>query len=355
MMDRRDLLAAGAALGTAGLAGCAGLFETQSARRGQFTTVEDRGPQVYHPTHSDGMTMIGSGTNGRYRLGLMYSYAHAFWTITGSDTNRADVGDEETVHLMATVWDDETGTVLPSANVSAEVLKGGETVDSRSLWPMLSQNMGYHFGDNMVLDGDGTYTARIEVGAMQARRLGALRDAFDEGATIEVEFDHERSTIGDLPYEEFPDEKGNAGALDPAEMDAPIAQVPEPDALPGTVLGSATSGDAEFVAFRPDDAPEFVDGGAYLAVSPRTPYNRYPLPFMGLAGTLSRGGETLFEDRFEPAVGPEIGYHYGAGVEAVESGDSLALAVNTPPGVARHEGYETAFIDMPEMDLTLEA
>jgi len=352
-MDRRDLLAAGAALGTAGLAGCAGLFETQSARRGEFTTVEDRGSGVYHPTHSDGMTMIGMGSEGRYRLGLMYSYAHAFWTITGSETNRADVGEDETVHMMATVWDDETGAVLPTANVSAEVLKAGETVDSRSLWPMLSQNMGYHFGDNMVLDGDGTYTARIEVGAMQARRTGGLRDAFDEGATIEVEFDHERSTISDLPYEEFPDERGTAAALAPMEMDAPIAQCPDPDSLPGTVLGTATSGDAEFVAFRPDETPYFVDSGAYLAVSPRTPYNRYPLPFMGLAGSLERGGQTLFDGRLEPAVDPEFGYHYGAGVDGIESGDTLTLTVNTPPGVARHEGYETAFIDMPQMEMTV--
>jgi len=351
-MDRRDLLAAGAALGATGLAGCVGLFETQSARRGQFTTVEDRGSGVYHPTHSDGMTMIGMGGEGRYRVGLMYSYAHAFWTITGSETNRVDVGDEETVHVMATVWDDETGAVLPTANVSAEVLKAGETVDSRSLWTMLSQNMGYHFGDNMVLDGDGTYTARIEVGAMQARRTGGLRNAFEEGTTIEIEFDHERSTISDLPYEEFPDEQGTAAALEPMEMDAPIARCPEPDSLPGTVLGRAASGDAEFVAFRPDETPHFVDG-EYLAVSPRTPYNRYPLPFMGLAGSLEPGGETLFDDRLEPAVDSEFGYHYGTGVDGVESGDSLTLTVNTPPGVARHEGYETAFIDMPPMDLTV--
>jgi hypothetical protein len=37
----------------------------------------------------------------------------------------------------------------------------------------------------------------------------------------------------------------------------------------------------------------------------------------------------------------------------VESGDTLELRVTTPPQVARHEGYETAFLEMPPTELTL--
>ncbi|WP_276302383.1 iron transporter [Halorussus lipolyticus] len=352
-MQRRDFLRAGAPLGLAGLAGCTGMFETQSSAASQFTTVADRGEEVYYPSHIDGMTMVGMGGMGRYKVGLMYSAPHAFWTITGTDLNLAQVGEDVTAHLMATIWDSETKTVLPTSNVSATILKDGEEVDSRSLWPMLSQNMGYHFGDNVALDGNGTYTAKLSVGAMQARRMGAFRDAFGDQTTLEVEFEHTREKLGGLSYEQLPDKKGTAGALEPMEMKMPIAQVPKPDALPNTI-GVGSSGDAKFAAFAPDENPHFVpDGKSYLAVSPRTPYNRYPLPFMSLSAKLVRDGETVFDDILRSALGSEFGYHYGAAVDGIESGDELSVVVDAPPQVARHEGYETAFIEMPEMQMTV--
>ena len=351
-MKRRAFARGAATIGLAGLAGCTGMFETRRARP-EFTTVENRAEEVYYPTHTEGMEMLGMGGNGRYDVGLMYSFPHAFWTITGADTDLNRPANDVSAHLMASVWDAETETVLPTANVAAEIRKDGETVDSRSLWTMLSQNMGYHFGDNVALDGDGTYTARLEIGAMQSRRMGALRDAFDEGAAIEVEFEHSREQLEDVPYERLPDKRGDSGAIEPMDMDMPIAQVPDPDSLPGA-LGMATSGDAEFVVFAPDANPHFADDGeTYLAVSPRTPYNRYPLPFMSLSATLSRDGETIYDGALEAAVDPDLGYHYGAAVESVASGDDLAVSVDAPPQVSRHEGYETAFVEMSAMELTL--
>ncbi|MFC7079010.1 iron transporter [Halorussus caseinilyticus] len=351
-MQRRDFLRASAPLGLAGFAGCTGMLETESSS-GQFTTVADRGKKVYYPSHIDGMKMVGMGGSGRYKAGLMYSAPHAFWTITGTDTNLAQVGEDVTAHLMATIWDKQTKTVLPTANVSAKILKDGNEVDSRSLWPMLSQNMGYHFGDNVELDGDGTYTAELSIGAMQARRMGDLQGAFGEQTTFEVEFEHTRDKLGNISYENLPDKKGTAGAIEPMDMKMPIAQVPESGDLPG-VLGEGSTGDANFVAFSPDETPHFVaDGKSYLAVSARTPYNRYPLPFMSLSATLNRDGSAVYDDILRPAVDPELGYHYGAAVDGVESGDQLTVTVDAPPQVSRHEGYETAFVQMSEMQMTL--
>lgn len=358
-MERRDFLRAGAGLGIVGLAGCTGMFETRSARSREFTTVEDREEKVYYPTHEEGMVMLGMSGDGRYRVGLMYSLPHAFWTITGTDLNLNQVGEDVTAHVMATIWDDETGTVLPTANVSGTFLKDGEETDSRSLWTMLSQNMGYHFGDNVVLDGEGTYTAELSIGAMQARRMGDLRGAFEEGTTIGVEFEHTRDQLAEIPYEQLPDKQGDPGALEPMKMEMdsgmemPIAQVPSLEDLPN-VRATGVSGDADFVAFTPDENPHFVDDDStYLAVSPRTPYNRYPLPFMSLSATLSRDGSTVYDDILYDALGPDLGYHYGAAVDGVESGDSLTVTVDAPPQVSRHEGYETAFVTMPEMEMTL--
>jgi hypothetical protein len=352
-MQRRDFLRASAPLCLAGLAGCTGMFETQSASSSQFTTVENREDRVYYPTHIDGMKMVGMGGQGRYEVGLMYSRPHPFWTITSTDLNLAQVGEAVTAHLMATIWDGETETVLPTANVSAKILKDGDEVDSRQLWTMLSQNMGYHFGDNVKLDGDGTYTAELSISAMQARRMGALQGAFGEQTTIDVEFEHTREKLGDVSYEQLPNEKGTAGAIEPMDMKMPIAQVPAYDALPNA-FGTGSSGDADFVAFSPDENPHFVsEDETYLAVSPRTPHNRYPLPFMSLSAKLTRGGETVYDDILRDTLDPDFGYHYGTAVESIQSGDELSIIVDAPPQVSRHEGYETAFVEMPEMQMTV--
>jgi len=112
------------------------------------------------------------------------------------------------------------------------------------------------------------------------------------------------------------------------------------------------------VVGRLESAPEGVEGGGdspYLYVSARTPYNRMIVPAMAVTGTLDRGGGTVFEGEFVRTLDPDLGYHYGAalGDAAVESGDALTLRVPTPPQVARHEGYETACLEMPPVEVTL--
>jgi hypothetical protein len=141
-----------------------------------------------------------------------------------------------------------------------------------------------------------------------------------------------------------------------------MAVVPQPlaptkEELPGSVRGTAESDGARLIVTTLDAAPTGVDGdGQYLAVSARTPYNRLVLPAIALSGTITRGSETVFEGPLERTLDPKLGYHYGTvlgGDTGVESGDELALSVGTPPQVARHEGYETAFLDMPDVELPL--
>lgn len=353
-MQRRNFLRATSVAGIAGLAGCTGMFETTTAMSPP-PLVENRPDAVYYPTHIEGMEMAGMGGSGRLKVGLMYSYPHRFWTIAAQNTNKVTINSSDDVHLMASLWDKETMTVLPAANVSVEILKGGNAVGSRDLWPMLSQNMGFHFGDNLSLDGDGTYTAKVDIGAIQARGMGALQGAFGDGASIEVEFEYSESKKSEIMFKQLEEKQGKSGAVKPMEMKMmPISQVPKKTDLPGKTLGEGTSGDAKFVALTPEQTPEFVeDGKSYLAVSPRTPQNLYPLPLMGLSATLTRDGNTVYEGDLNAGVHPELGHHYGAAVESVESGDSLTISVNAPPQVARHEGYETAFIEMSKMELTV--
>jgi hypothetical protein len=132
------------------------------------------------------------------------------------------------------------------------------------------------------------------------------------------------------------------------------SRLPEASDLPGRAVGQGESGDAVFVVRTLESPPEGVDGsGTYLGVSARTRYNRYPLALMSLSATVEGDGGTRFEGPLTPTLDPDLGYHYGATVGEMGSGDELTITVDSPPGAARHEGYETSFFDMDPVTITV--
>lgn len=352
--SRRTFLAAVGAAGVGGLAGCAG-FELQSGNQ-EPPLVENRPAAVYFPTHTEGMAMAGMQSSGDYSCALTYSFPHQFWTISGDDTTQVELSSNDAIHLMPVVWHSETGLIPSDVNPSVTVSKDGEAVvDGLNPWPMLSQQMGFHFGDNVELAQEGTHTATVSVGESGGRRTGSLADA--GAATFEFTLDYQRSELLDLPFEETPEAKqGMLGAAQPMQMGmVPLMQAPSISNLPGTGHGTAKSGDAQLAVRSLEDATRFEGSGTqtYLAVSPRTPYNRFPLPQMSLSATLTRAGATVYDGYLNEWLDGDLGIHYGAAVDGVESGDELAISVDTPTQVARHEGYETAFLNMADATLTL--
>jgi len=342
-MNRRELLGGTLALAGVSLAGCAGLVETRTA--GVPPVLENRPDGVYYPSHVEGMSAVGTQTSGDYAVGLFYSYPHRFWNVNGDSVSLTEIDSDDAVHLMASVWDPETGTVLPETGLSLEIVQDGSLVSQETIYPMLSQPMGFHYGANFGLDGDGTYTVRVSVGAVATRKTGAFADRFTDPQTVEFPFEYSEAAKNDISFEQVDERAGTPGAVEPMEMDAlPDATAPAPDALPGRSLGAAMSNDARLVATVLDSPPEGVDGeGPYLAVSARTRYNRMVIPAMGLSGRLSRDDETVFEGELARTLDPTLGYHYGAVVDDVQPGDGLTLSVDVQPQTARHEGYETAF------------
>jgi hypothetical protein len=356
-MRRRRFLAAAGTTVTLSTAGCAGLFGTTTQSTGRAPSlVENRPDAVYVPSHIEGMEMAGMATSGGYRFSLSYSFPHRFWRTTGDRTNKVDIADSDSVHLMVTAWDDETGTVVPSsaAAVSASA-DGSGVLSNKNLWSMLSQNMGVHFGDNVELDGDGTYDVTVDFGPVNTRLAGALADRSTDQQSVTMEMPFDGETLDSVSFERLDDRKGERDAVDPMSMEMrPSGQAPSKDALPGRLLAEGQSGDAAVLVTALESVPAGVDGsGTYLAVSARTPYNRYPLPFMSLSATLSRDGDTVFRGDLTDTLHPDLAYHYGAVVDGVQSGDTLELTVDAPPQIARHEGYETAFLSMDPLELTL--
>ncbi|MFC7229471.1 iron transporter [Salinirubellus salinus] len=354
-MRRRTYLTGLAGAGAAALAGCSGIVETRAIPSSP-PVLSNRPSAVYFPTHVEGMSMSGMGKSGEYQFGLMYSYPHRFWNVNGTSTSMTEIQEDDDVHLMASVWDPETGTVLPDTGLTIEISRGGELVSEEVIYPMLSQPMGFHYGANFGLDGDGTYTVTVSVGGVNTRRVGGFEGRFADPASADIAFEYAQSARDEILFERTMDRAGEAAARPPMEMGMmPLSVLPEADDLPGTTRGETSTGDATLVVQSLDTVPSGVDGeGAqYLYVSARTPYNRMVVPAMGLEGTLTRDGETVFEGELTRTLHPEAKYHYGAAVPSVESGDTLGLSVTVPPQVARHEGYETAFVEMPDTEVTL--
>jgi hypothetical protein len=351
-MKRRRFLAGAAATLGAATAGC-GSLQTQSTRSPPM--VEDRPDAVYVPSHIEGMAMAGTARQGRYRFALTYSFPHRFWRVTAGRTTKVEIREEDSVHLMLTAWDGETGTVIPTSSAQVTATSGGETVvPGKKLWSMLSQNMGVHFGDNLALDGEGTYDVTVDFGPVETRLAGGLAGALPDRASPSFTLDFDQGDLDSVSYERLADRQGERDAVDPMGMEmVPSGQVPSAGDLPGETLGTAESGDAR-LAVTTLPVPAGVDGeGTYLAVSARTPYNRYPLPFMSLSAILSRGGEAVFDGELTATLHPDLGYHYGAVVDGVESGDGIDFSVAAPPQISRHEGYETAFLSLPDASLSV--
>ncbi|WP_191965870.1 MULTISPECIES: iron transporter [Haloferax] len=352
MMRRRQFLAATGTAAAVGLSGCL-------AELGRLYTsneppvVRNRPNEAYVPTHVEGMKMVGTADAGDYRVGLFYSYPHRFWVMDDEDgdyaTSKTAVEPGDDVHLMASVWDPETGTTVPDTGLSVELSRDDELVSEEVIYAMLSQRMGFHYGANFGLGGDGTYEVRVNVGATSLNRFGELAGRFESPASATLDFEFTERDRDDIPYTMLDDKKGDPGAVKPMEMEmVPLGRAPE--TLPGDRLGSGMASGLRLVGTAISE-PRFGED-TYLAISAQTPYNRLVVPRMGLSATVSGGGLVRFDDRLEPGLDPELGFHYGATVPSLSADDTVEVLVDTPPQVARHEGYETAFLEFDTTRLT---
>jgi len=349
---RRAFLGSVAASGLAASAGCLSTlgFSRQSAWRDP-PVVADRPAAVYVPAVVEGMRMYGRATAGRYGVALTYSYPHRFWTLSGSELSKTVVGPDDDLHLMASVWDAETGRVLPlDSGVTIEIRQGGELVTQEVAYPMLSQRMGLHYGSNYVLDGEGAYEARIQVGGLSLRRTGGYAGAFASAEVATIDFEFATAALHGVSLSR-PENAGDRGAVAPMEMEGvPVGRAPSADALPGTHIGTGQLGDAVFEVFvvEPDAVGGRFGAAPYLYVSARTPHNEIVLPMMGLEVAVRRDGEVR-ESRATRTLDPALGYHYG--VSGVRAGDEVTITTTVPPQIARHDGYETAFLEMGQVSM----
>ena len=381
---RRHVIAALGLTGVGAVAGCLGDGDTDdsgddltfdSDEIPTFPVVDDPPDAVYVPTHYEGMVMPGPVAVDDLMVGPMLTYPHQFWIVTGDEAERVEPSEDDDVHLMVTAWDSETEAVLPvDTGVSLEIYQEDEHVSSNTPWLMISQEMGFHFGDNVPLDGDGHYRVEGTIPALDVDRTGEFENRFTESYEFSFEFhfddDARQQMVGGVEYLSE-EEWGELGALTPMherhgghhhdehdhnhdshDHHVPYSSVPSADELPGTLQEIHHSGDAEIVTtvFSPES--RFSDAEWYVAVSPRTPYNRSVLPMMQLDGIAYFDTEEI-EQPLRATLDHELGLHYGAPYPDLESTDQFQIEFIAPPQVSRHQGYERAFLDMDAVTIDL--
>ena len=318
-----------ATAGVAGLTGCIGGGD--GASKGTPDTTSPEG--VYIPSHMDMMEMIGMQKAGRLMVSLSYTSPHEFFVVTGSRTNKTEIQDGDTMHLMAMVHDMKTGLIAPQVEPTITISKDGEELTSNQPWPMLSQSMGYHFGDNVTVSGKAAYQFDVTVNAAQSVLSDDLADVFTkETFTFESKFDP--ASASHLGIKKTGDKAGTAGALPPMNMDKMgIPQQPEYGEMPLQLT-----------------EPQYTDDIAVAVAAHDDPAG---LGFMGVEATVTRDGDEVFAGELTSAVNGELGHYYGAGTPPLESGDTVELKFVTPPQGARHIGYETAFLELDALTFTL--
>jgi hypothetical protein len=77
------------------------------------------------------------------------------------------------------------------------------------------------------------------------------------------------------------------------------------------------------------------------------------LPATGLEVRVQHDGRGRFAGALSRAMDSKLGYHYGTPVPSLADDDQVTVTILTPPQVARHEGYETAFVETPPVSLSV--
>ena len=412
-MDRRQFLAATTLGISTAAAGCVEAFQSlEGADYGREPPLVDPRPNaIYWPTHTEEMYHgeVAETSDG-LAVHLMYTFPHRFWQVTSTEdgygTEKFEVGPNDAIHIMVGVWDAETEVVLPVSSLEVAIT-GGDGVDEReTIYPMLSQRMGFHYGDNYHLEGDDTYTVEVTVGGIDINRFGEFEGRFGDAETISMELEYSETERNDLEFEIYDDRQGQRGAVEPMGMEGhdemdhdghdmhhemPLGFAYDLEDAGGEPMGEALLDDIRYRVALFDD--ERFGEEPYLAVTAATRYNDLLIPEMGLSAHVGSADETLeidvvpedlddleADDEDEPLVDaqsptepreisvvdpdeavlsesleagldPEIGFHYGVPAPGIDGSEDVTVDISTPTQVVRHEGYETVFFDTQQITL----
>jgi uncharacterized protein involved in high-affinity Fe2+ transport len=86
-----------------------------------------------------------------------------FVIFNGTSERMIKPGPKSSFHLMVMLNDAHTGVPLPYASVWATISEAGRVVYDERQWPMISEYMGPHYGNDVSLPGAGNYQLKLLV------------------------------------------------------------------------------------------------------------------------------------------------------------------------------------------------
>jgi uncharacterized protein involved in high-affinity Fe2+ transport len=97
------------------------------------------------------------------KIQAMARTAVTFVIFNGTHEQMVKPPKHVSFHLMVDLNDARTGVAIPYASVWATITRQGHTVYDERQWPMISEYMGPHYGNNVALPGPGTYRLSLLV------------------------------------------------------------------------------------------------------------------------------------------------------------------------------------------------
>jgi uncharacterized protein involved in high-affinity Fe2+ transport len=95
-----------------------------------------------------------------------------FMVYNGTTMQEVKPAKNVSFHLMVLLNDARTNVVIPYASVWGTIKQGSATPFDESLWPMISEYMGPHYGNDVALPGAGTYQLTLLISPpVSARHL----------------------------------------------------------------------------------------------------------------------------------------------------------------------------------------
>ena len=111
-----------------------------------------------------------------------------FVIYTGTHEQMVKPPKHVSFHLMVDLNDARTGVAIPYAGVWATITRQGHTVYDERQWPMISEYMGPHYGNNVALPGPGTYRLSLLVSPPVSARHVEYRNVWLKPHRVTMSF-----------------------------------------------------------------------------------------------------------------------------------------------------------------------
>jgi hypothetical protein len=111
-----------------------------------------------------------------------------FFIFNGTREQKVNLPKHTSFHLMVMLNDARTNVAIPYAGVWATIRKAGKVVYDERQWPMLSEYMGPHYGNNVSLPGSGEYDLSLLISPPVSARHIEYKDVWLKPHRVNVTF-----------------------------------------------------------------------------------------------------------------------------------------------------------------------